>query len=217
MYADAWQELAKALSCLGRFAEARDAAQRAIDLPRMAEANRASTSRRLERCKQLVAIESRLPAILAEQELPSDVATQRALAEWLYKDKKLNYASARLYAAVFAKQPSLADDLVTQNRIDAACAAALAGCGMGADAASLDDAKKTELRKQALAWFKAERDAWAIRQSKGTIAEQLSVAAAVRALQSNGDLACLRDQGWNWRIPGLPSSQSWRLHSSGCR
>src|SRR5262249_13062402 len=45
-------------------------------------------------------------------------------------------------------------------RYNAACAAALAGCGQGNDAAKLDDKERSRLRKQALEWLRADLAAW---------------------------------------------------------
>ncbi len=45
-------------------------------------------------------------------------------------------------------------------RYSAACAAALAGCGAGEDATKLTDAERAGLRKQALAWLRADLTAW---------------------------------------------------------
>ena len=46
----------------------------------------------------------------------------------------LNCAAARFYEEAFAAQPKLADDLGAAHRYNAACAAALAGCGQSKDA-----------------------------------------------------------------------------------
>src|SRR5215472_4056243 len=48
------------------------------------------------------------------------------------------------------------DDLQTQDRYNAANAAALAGCGQGEDAAKLNDNERTRLRQQALTWLRAD-------------------------------------------------------------
>jgi serine/threonine-protein kinase len=61
-------------------------------------------------------------------------------------------AMARLYADAFAAdaaEASLADDLSAGHRYNAARAAALAGCGHGADATSLGDEEKARWRDQA--------------------------------------------------------------------
>src|SRR6516164_4586354 len=67
--------------------------------------------------------------------------------------KKLHHTATGLYAAAFAADPKLADDLKAGHRYRAACAAALAAAGQGEDAAKLDDKEKVRLRKQALDWL----------------------------------------------------------------
>src|SRR5262249_53359254 len=56
-------------------------------------------------------------------------------------DTKPYAAAARFYTAAFAAQPNPAEELV-KHRYDAACEAALAGCGQGVDAGKLDDAER---------------------------------------------------------------------------
>jgi hypothetical protein len=46
------------------------------------------------------------------------------------------------------------------HRYHAACAAALAGCGQGHDAAGLDANERARLRRQALDWLRADLAAW---------------------------------------------------------
>ena len=46
------------------------------------------------------------------------------------------------------------------NRYNAACAAALAGCGQGKDADQSDDKERARLRRQALDWLRADLTAW---------------------------------------------------------
>jgi hypothetical protein len=66
----------------------------------------------------------------------------------------------RFYSEAFADDPKLADDLRTRHRYNAACSAALAGCGQGADADKPDDQERARLRQQALAWLRADPAAW---------------------------------------------------------
>jgi serine/threonine-protein kinase len=54
-----------------------------------------------------------------------------------------------LYAEAFDAAPSLADDLGADHRYNAARAAALAGCGHGADATGLGEEERARLRDQA--------------------------------------------------------------------
>jgi serine/threonine protein kinase len=68
--------------------------------------------------------------------------------------------SVRLYREAFAAQPALADDLQHQHRYNAACPAALAGCGQGKDADQTDDKERARLRRQALEWLRADLTAY---------------------------------------------------------
>jgi serine/threonine-protein kinase len=54
----------------------------------------------------------------------------------------------------------LADDLSAGHRYNAACAAALAGCAQGKDAAALESKEYARLRRQALDWLRADLEAW---------------------------------------------------------
>jgi hypothetical protein len=63
-------------------------------------------------------------------------------------------------ALAFAHDARLADDQQQQHRYNAACAAALAGCGQGKDADNLDDEERLRLRQQALDWLKADLAHW---------------------------------------------------------
>ena len=76
-------------------------------------------------------------------------------AHLAYK-KALHVASARLWTDAFATTPTLADDLKSGHRYNAACAAAMAGSGKGKDNPSPDDAARADLRNKALAWLRAD-------------------------------------------------------------
>jgi WD40 repeat protein/tetratricopeptide (TPR) repeat protein len=65
-----------------------------------------------------------------------------------------NAQAARFYAEALAAHPKLAEDGTVL--CNASCAAALAGCGQGQDAANLDDAERARLRRQALDWVRAD-------------------------------------------------------------
>jgi hypothetical protein len=68
-------------------------------------------------------------------------------------------AAARWYAAAFAAHPDLPPGFPTGPRYDAACAAVLAGCGKGRDAAGLDEESRAGFRRRALGWLQAELEA----------------------------------------------------------
>ena len=65
----------------------------------------------------------------------------------------LHAAAAELARAAFAADPKLAADPGSFRRYNAACSAALAACGKGKDDPPPDQATKTVLRTQALAWL----------------------------------------------------------------
>ena len=103
----------------------------------------------------------KLPGILKGEARPTDAADCIALAELCLQPFQRRYAaSARFFGNAFATEPKLADDLSSGNRYNAACVAALAGCGAGEDAAKLPDAERTAFRKQALDRLRADLNAW---------------------------------------------------------
>jgi hypothetical protein len=67
--------------------------------------------------------------------------------------------AARWYAEVLTAHPHLLAGPPTGHRYNAACAAALAGCGQGRDAADLDEEGRAVFRRQALGWLRAELEA----------------------------------------------------------
>ena len=107
----------------------------------------------------LASLGNLLPSILAGRARPSDAAETLAFAQLCY-DKKLHAASARLWSEAFQSQPKLAGDMQVQNPYNAACAAALTGCGQGKDDPPLDDAAKTRWRKQAMDWLASDLATW---------------------------------------------------------
>jgi serine/threonine protein kinase/Flp pilus assembly protein TadD len=115
----------------------------------------------LRRTEELAQADRRLPAILQGKEQPKDATERVALAQVCQRNKKLFAAATRFYAEAFAAEPALGEKLGDVGGwYDAACAAALAGCGRGADAKSLDDQERARLRRQALAWLRADLTAW---------------------------------------------------------
>jgi serine/threonine protein kinase/Flp pilus assembly protein TadD len=119
-------------------------------------------------CERLAALAARLPALLKGEALPASAGERLAFARFCQRPKKLYVAAARWYAEAFEAQPELADDLQHANRYNAACAAALAGCGQGEDAQALDEKERSRLRQQALDWLRADLSAWRAKLKQGT-------------------------------------------------
>jgi hypothetical protein len=81
----------------------------------------------------MLALEARLPAVLAGKDRPANTAEGLELAGLCQTTKRYAVA-ARLFADAFAADPSPADDLSAGHRYNAACCAALATAGRGTDA-----------------------------------------------------------------------------------
>ncbi|HEX5269440.1 MAG TPA: hypothetical protein VFW33_03085 [Gemmataceae bacterium] len=79
--------------------------------------------------------------------------------EWAYMASRAAHqrfaAAVKLYAAAFAADPRLADDLSTCHRYNAACFAARAARGDGTDPPK-DETARAALRRQSLAWLRAD-------------------------------------------------------------
>jgi hypothetical protein len=108
-----------------------------------------------------VSLDARLPKILNGEDRPADAAERLLLARLCQQPyKQLNAAAARFYTEAFAADSKVLGDLRAPHGYSAACAAALAGCGRGTDAAGLDDAERSRLRRQALTWLRAQLAEW---------------------------------------------------------
>jgi serine/threonine-protein kinase len=202
----AWELLAAALLQKGRFDLARAATQKCLDLSRGDEPRRKAQRQQIALCDRLLNLEARLDGVLEGKGRPVSAARQRDLAELCGKYKRRHAAAARLYAAAFHLSKELADDPATQDRYHAACAAALAGCGQGEDAAGLDADQRSRLRRQALSWLEAERDIWA-RRVAGKEEDRNLAARALLDWQQSGDLAGVRDSK---ALAGLPQDERAR-------
>jgi serine/threonine-protein kinase len=115
--------------------------------------------------------------------------------------KKLYAGAARFYGGALRAAPKLAEDVPGSTRYNAACAAALAGCGLGKDAADSDDAQRARWRRQALQWLRLDL-AWcgkALDGAKGQARAQ--VRARMQHWRSDADFAGVRGKDALARIP----------------
>jgi serine/threonine protein kinase/Tfp pilus assembly protein PilF len=153
--------LAKALLDQGQFTEARQQTQKFLDLLDKADRLRPTALRLLQRCDHLLALDAKLAQVLTGEAQPADAGERLELA-WLClnSNKQLNVAALRFFEQAFADQPALAEDPQRPHRYNAACVAALAGCGRGKDADNLSSEELAHLRKRALAWLRADLAAY---------------------------------------------------------
>jgi serine/threonine-protein kinase len=105
--------------------------------------------------------------------------------------KGLHAAAARFFMEAFAAEPKLADDFRAARRYDAACSAALAASGQGRDAPA-EESTRSKLRRQALAWLRADLEAWAKLADDGNAAERKAAPAAMRHWQGDAGLVAVR-------------------------
>ena len=165
----------------------------------------------LANAQLMAAVQDKLLVFLKGQFQPTTSYERLGLANWC-ENKKLHYAATSLYAAAFAADPKLADDLKLQNRYSAARFASLAAAGQGEDAAKLDIAERTRLRKQALEWLRSDLALRTKQLESGKPADRAEVQQTVRGWQKNTDLAGIRDAADLAKLPAderNPCTQLW--------
>jgi Flp pilus assembly protein TadD len=185
----AHKHLCRLLELQGNWAEAasvaRKARARGLDIPML----RAG----LPRWQRLARLGPQLPAFLVGQRRPAGNEDRLALAQ-LCQLQRLYAASVRFSADAFAADARLAGDLTAAHRYNSACSAALAGCGKGGDAATLEDREKARLRGLALTWLGADLVLWRRLLDSGKDADRLEVLAQMRHWQQDSDLAGVRGE-----------------------
>jgi tetratricopeptide (TPR) repeat protein len=191
-YPDAFCELGLAYVQAGRLADGLAALRRGHELGSKDPNWRNPSAEWVREAERLVELDRKLPAILAGESKPSNNAESLEFAQLSHR-KKLYVASARLWSEAFHAQPKVADDMQVQNRYNAACAAALAGCGQGTDDSPLDDTTKARWRKQAIDWLKADLAAWSKILVSGPPAARQAVSQTLLHWKADTDLAGIRE------------------------
>jgi serine/threonine-protein kinase len=157
-YPEAQCNLGVVLELQGRFAEALPYLRRGHELGSRSSTWSYPSAEWIRECERLLSLEHKMSAVLSGKDQPADAAERLALASFCQEHKKQYLAAVRLYADAFTEQPALGT-MVLGRRYNAACAAALAGCGKGKDAPT-DATERDRLRGQALDWLRAELAAW---------------------------------------------------------
>ena len=151
-----------------------------------------AVARTLANAQLMAAVQDKLLVFLKGQFQPTTSDERLGLVNWC-ENKKLHYAATSLYSAACAADPKLGDDLKAGHRYDAARSASLAAAGQGEDAAKLDNAERTRLRKQALEWLRADLVLCTKQLESGKPADRAEVQKTVRDWQKDTDLAGIRD------------------------
>jgi eukaryotic-like serine/threonine-protein kinase len=191
--------LAQALLDKGRYAAARAAASRALELYADNDPNRSETSRDLQTCERLAKLEGRLPRLLEGKEKPASARESLDVA-MMCQHKRMYAAAARFSADAYAADPRLGDDLEVGRRYHAARSAAQAAAGQGEDAAGLTDEERARLRKQALAWLRADL-ALRTRQLESGKPDDRAEVQKMGYWQWDSDLSSIRDKAALAKLP----------------
>jgi tetratricopeptide (TPR) repeat protein len=192
-YAEAHCNLGLALRDKGQFAQALAHVRRGHELG----AKRLgwpwpSSAQWVKECERFVELDGRLTAALQGEGQPKNVGECLAFAQLCQQHRKHYAAAARFYGEAFASQPGLAENLAAGHRYNAACAAALAGCGEGQDAAALDEKERGQLRRQALDWLRTDLEAWRRLPTKEPDKARLGVTQQMSHWLSDPDFAGVR-------------------------
>jgi len=199
--------LGQALLERGQFAEARAATTEGLKWLPSGDPLQDDLKRELRRCEEMIARDKKLSAVRRGQTKPRDAAESAALASLAQQPyNQLHLTAVQLYREAFA-DPKLTDPR-TGNRYNAACSAALAGCGVGKDPEKTDNAERARLRGQALDWLRAELAAWGkVLEEDNAKDRQLARQELAHWLE-DADLAGVRGQA----LAKLPQAeqQPWR-------
>jgi tetratricopeptide (TPR) repeat protein len=172
----------------------------------------AAARHNLDKALRWVKAEAKLSAILKGEVQPADVAERIALASLCQEEfKKLYVASFRFYVDAFAAQPQLADDFENAHRHNAACAAAMAGCGQGKEADQIDDKERARLRGLALDWLRADLAAYRKWLDKEPDKARPVVAERMTHWQYDTDIAGVRGSKALAKLPKAEQAEWTKL------
>jgi tetratricopeptide (TPR) repeat protein len=195
-----------------RFDEAAGSLKKADDLLPPKHPSREETRQLHQQCQRYRTLNARLPAVLLGTEKPANAAELIEYAQ-LCLLKRAYAAAARLSRDAFTAEPRLAENVPASTRYDAACAAALAGCGQGSqDADKLNDKERTRWRRQALEWLRQDLTWWRKALDKGKV-PRAQVQLCMRQWQRDDDLAGVRGPVALARLPEEERKQWEKLWS----
>jgi Tfp pilus assembly protein PilF len=203
-HAPAQKALCRALASQGEFAQARDALRRWLALLGPNDPRRKEVLQQVRISEELLALAEKLPAFLKGTAKPATAVERTGVAQ-VCMGKECYAAAARFYAEVFAEQPLW----TATYRYSAACAALLAGCGQGKDAASLDAKERARWRTQAQQWLHADLELYAKQRASGRLADRRHVQQQLRLWLTDCHLAGVRGKEAIGRLPAA-EQPAWR-------
>jgi hypothetical protein len=186
----------------GDFAAAVAAAKKAVEL----DGNNPDFKRQLQSLEHLQELEGRLPGILKKEAQPASALERLEFARLCSQYKQLPFAGLKLFTEAFAAEPKLLEK--QHSRYQAACAAAQVGCGLADDAGPLDEAQRTQWRKQALTWLTDALASLAKTEANGTPAQRKQLLDELYLWRRSAPLECVRDAAALKRLPES-EQQAW--------
>ncbi len=188
--------LGDALAGKGQLEGAIASFQKAIEL----DPKYAAAQTELAKVQRLAAVREKVAAMRNGGYTPASNEERLGLLEWC-RIQNLHLTLSRLYADVFAADPKLALNLEAAHRYKAACSAALAAAGKGADAAELDEQEHARLRKLALGWLQADLAARTKQLETAKPPDRAKGRKQIRHWQDDADLAGVRDRNVLGKLP----------------
>jgi tetratricopeptide (TPR) repeat protein len=167
---------------------------------------------KLRKAEHMVRIKARLDRVLEGKDAAKDAAERLEFAQLSVMPNQKRYStSVRFFREAFEEKPKLADDLNAQHRYNAACAAALAGCGQGKGADKLDVQERARLRQQALDWLRADLKAYrqVLEKSEGKAGP--AIAQRMQHWLQDADFAGVRSDESLARLPEAERKQWHKL------
>src|SRR5262249_29323640 len=125
-----YSNLGTTLWAKGRFVEALAVYREWQNVAGQNPKSKEEATRAVTHAERLVELDRTLPRFRKGDQKPPD-ANQALLLRYVCSCKEMHAASVRFARDAFAADPKLAENLETRERYNAACSAALAGCGTG--------------------------------------------------------------------------------------
>jgi tetratricopeptide (TPR) repeat protein len=202
-YAEAHCNLGLLLQQQGRFADALAALKRGDELGSRRPGWPYPSAWWVRQAQKLEYLDARLPEFLSGRAHPAGTDEKIALALLCQQHRERYSAAARFYAGAFADQPELADELGPAHRYNAACSAALAGCGQGKDADKLDERERARLRRQAYDWLRADLALWRKQVEDNQANNGSAVLTTMQHWLRDTDLIGVREPSALTRLPAM--------------
>jgi serine/threonine-protein kinase len=207
-HAMAWCNLGHALRHQGKLAEALPAMRRGHELGSAQGRWVYPSAEWVRETEWFLGLEQKLPAVLRGEVAPADAREHLGFAELCVQYKRRFGDAVRFYAAAFAADPKLAENLATAHRYNAACAAALAAAGQPVGGEKVAKEQAARWRQQSRAWLRQELAAWRDRL-RGDPQARTTATATLQHWLTDPDLASVRDEAALRKLP-RDEQTDWR-------